>query len=97
MSRSARSDSQPIHSNSQVRSVPELWYRSRMMVAREHYADLIARAFDGAVVVDGMRIVAHKSGTHLVRIDVSEAERQRRAWEAVDRRGLDRDNDWSDV
>jgi hypothetical protein len=68
-----------------------------MVVAREHYVDLIARAFDGAVVLDGQRIVAHKSGTHLVRITAAEAERQRLAWERVDRRRLDPENDWSDV
>jgi hypothetical protein len=70
-----------------------------MVVAREHYADLIARAFDGALVVDGERIIAHKSGTHCVRIAYAEAERQRRAWERLNRErsGLDRDNDWSDV
>lgn len=68
-----------------------------MVVAREHYVDLIARAFDGAVMVDGQRIVAHKSGTHLVRVSADEAERQRLAWERVDRRALDAENDWSDV
>ena len=68
-----------------------------MVVAREHYVDLIARAFDGAVMVDGQRIVAHKSGTHLVRVNADEAERQRLAWERVDRRALDPENDWSDV
>ena len=68
-----------------------------MVVAREQYVDLIARAFDGAVVVDGQRIVAHRSGTHLVRVPADEAERQRLAWERVDRRALDPENDWSDV
>ena len=68
-----------------------------MVVAPEQYAELIARAFDGAVVVDGQRIVAHKSGTHFVRIAYEEAERKRRAWESLDRKTLDRDNDWSDV
>jgi hypothetical protein len=71
-----------------------------MVVAREHFADLIARAFDGAIVVDGQRIVAHKSGTHFVRIAYAEAERQSRAWERLNRQGrgaLDRDNDWSNV
>ena len=68
-----------------------------MVVAREQFADLIARAFDGAIVVDGQRIVAHRSGTHLVRVAYEEVERQRVAWEKLDRRSLDRDNDWSDV
>ena len=68
-----------------------------MIVAREEYTDLIARAFDGAIVVDGVRIVAHRSGTHFVKIAATEAERQRLAWEALDRKALDRENDWSDV
>ena len=68
-----------------------------MVVAREQFVDLIARAFDGAIVVDGQRIVAHKSGTHCVRVPGDEAARQRDAWERVDRRALDLDNDWSDV
>jgi hypothetical protein len=62
-----------------------------MVVAREQFADLVARLFDGAMVIDGQRIIAHKSGMHVVRTP------------AVDhvvieaRRPLDRDNDWSDV
>jgi len=66
-------------------------------VARAEYEELIARAFDGAIVVDGVRVVAHKSGTHCVRVAHEEAERWRRAWERCDRHALDRDNDWSDV
>jgi len=72
-------------------------YAGAMVVAREDFVDLIARAFDGAIVVDGQRIVAHKSGTHFVRVAYEEVERQRVAWEKLDRRTLDRDNDWSDV
>lgn len=64
-----------------------------MVVAREHFADLIARAFDGAVMVDGHRIVAHKSGIHVVRTSAAE----RVIADAAVRRPLDRDNDWSDV
>jgi len=67
-------------------------------VDRHQYTDLIARAFDGAIVVDGQRIVAHNSGTHFVRIAYAEAERRQRAWEQLNRqRPLDRENDWSDV
>lgn len=61
-----------------------------MVVAREEYAALIARAFDGAVMVDGARVVAHKSGMHVVR-----DRGERRAKEAA--QPCDRENDWSDV
>jgi hypothetical protein len=66
-----------------------------MVVARKAYAELIERAFDGAVVVDGQRVVAHRSGTHFVRVAFDEAEQKRIAWERA--KPLDRDNDWSDV
>ena len=82
-----------IHSNPQIRSVPELCYLLAMVVARHEFADLIARAFDGAVVVDGLRVIAHKSGIHCVRGAREEAARPIR----VDRRAIDPDNDWSDV
>jgi len=62
-----------------------------MVVAREHFADLVARLFDGAMVIDGQRIIAHKSGMHVVRTPVTERA------DVVMRRPLDRDNDWSDV
>lgn len=62
-----------------------------MVVAREQFADVIARVFDGAMVVDGQRVIAHKSGMHVVRgappVVVIEAPKA----------PLDRDNDWSDV
>ena len=61
-----------------------------MVVAREQFADVIARVFDGAMVVDGQRVIAHKSGMHVVRGAspiVIEASKK----------PLDRDNDWSDV
>ena len=66
--------------------------RSPMVVAREQFADLIARAFDGALVVDGQRVIAHKSGMHVVR-----SPRIENVSELVARKPLDRDNDWSDV
>jgi len=92
---SSRAQFTAIHNNPQIRSVPEPCYLTSMVVAREAYAQLIERAFDGAVVVDGQRVVAHKSGTHFVRIAFAEAEKQRIAWERA--KPLDRDNDWSDV
>jgi hypothetical protein len=66
-----------------------------MIVAREQYADLIARAFDGAIVVDGQRVVAHKSGMHVVRAPVTAIAAPQ--VERVVDRDRDRDNDWSDV
>lgn len=62
-----------------------------MVVAREQFADLVARLFDGAMVIDGQRIVAHKSGMHVVRTPAAERVVLR------ERAPLDRDNDWSDV
>jgi hypothetical protein len=62
-----------------------------MVVAREQFADLVARLFDGAMVIDGQRIVAHKSGMHVVRTPPVERVARR------ERAPLDRDNDWSDV
>ena len=62
-----------------------------MVVARHEFAELIARAFDGAIVVDGHRVIAHKSGIHVVR--GSEATRPLLAA----RKPLDRENDWSEV
>ena len=61
-----------------------------MVVAREDFNALIARAFDGAVIVDGARVVAHKSGMHVVRDG-------QRAIVIPKPRPLDRENDWSDV
>jgi hypothetical protein len=55
------------------------------------YEALIAHAFNGAIVVDGLRIVAHPSGLLWPR---SPNAVPRRPAEAVP---LDRDNDWSDV
>ena len=66
-----------------------------MVVARRDFEDVIARAFDGALWIDGVRVIAHKSGTHCVRV-AGEPPQQRRAPDPVDR-VLDRDNDWSDV
>jgi hypothetical protein len=63
-------------------------------------ANLIVRAFNGSVVVDGTRIVAHPSGTLIARAPYAELERRRIAWQQLNALGpgvLDRDNDWSDI
>ncbi|HEY5946355.1 MAG TPA: hypothetical protein VIV40_12720 [Kofleriaceae bacterium] len=57
----------------------------------EEYSQLLARAFNGAITVDGQRIVAHPSGTLIVRGNES------RAPVTPSPRPLDRENDWSDV
>jgi hypothetical protein len=56
----------------------------------EEYSQLLARAFNGAITVNGQRIVAHPSGTLIVRGN------EPRPVVTV-ARPLDRDNDWSDV
>lgn len=71
-----------------------------MSPSHREYADLIARAFNGAIVVDGQRIAAHPSGTLLARIPYNDLERRRAAWQQLNALGpgvLDRENDWSDV
>ena len=55
------------------------------------YDELIARAFNGAIVVDGQRIVAHPSGLLWLRTPNAEPRRPMQVGP------LDRDNDWSDV
>jgi hypothetical protein len=61
-------------------------------VAQE-YSALLARAFNGAINVDGQRIVAHPSGTLIVRGSEPNIPRP----VVMQTRPLDRDNDWSDV
>jgi len=68
-----------------------------MVVARRDFEDVIARAFDGALWIDGVRVIAHRSGTHCIREAPENLQQQRRVWERVDPSALDRDNDWSDV
>jgi hypothetical protein len=66
----------------------------------QEYNELIARAFNGAIVVDGQRIAAHPSGTLLTRVAYDDLERRRVAWQRLNELGpgvLDKDNDWSDV
>ena len=57
----------------------------------EEYSQLIARAFNGAVTVNGQRIVAHPSGTLIVR-----GRNELRPVVLVSR-SLDPENDWSNV
>ena len=63
--------------------------RGRRVV--EEYSALLARAFNGAITVDGQRIVAHPSGTLIVRGS------EPRITAAAPPRVLDIENDWSDV
>lgn len=58
----------------------------------EEYTALLSRAFNGAIEVDGQRIVAHPSGTLLAR-----SARGTVAPPSASRAPLDRDNDWSGV
>ena len=59
----------------------------------EEYSALLARAFNGAITVDGHRIVAHPSGTLIVR-----GGEPRLAMPPVRPTAIvDRENDWSDV
>ena len=66
----------------------------------EDYTALLARAFQGAITVNGDRIVAHPSGTLFVRGDPRAFEERTRAWQRLNALGpgaLDKDNDWSEV
>jgi hypothetical protein len=56
----------------------------------EEYQQLLARAFNGAITVNGQRIVAHPSGTLIVRGS------EHRVVPTV-LRALDHDNDWSQL
>lgn len=58
----------------------------------EEYTALLSRAFNGAIEVDGQRIVAHPSGTLLAR-----SARGTMAPPMPTSAALDRDNDWSGV
>jgi hypothetical protein len=57
----------------------------------EEYSALLERAFNGAITVNGQRIVAHPSGTLIVR-----GHEQQHLPLAMPR-VLDKENDWSDV
>ena len=57
----------------------------------EEYSQLLARAFNGAITVNGQRIVAHPSGTLIVRGD------EKRSASRTTASVLDPENDWSNI
>jgi len=61
----------------------------------EEYTALLTRAFNGAVEVDGQRIVAHPSGTLVARPKQGTAPAPVVVWQST--ATTDHDNDWSDV
>ena len=83
-----------IHSNSQVAkcsgAVIIRFVKCRWGDEYEEYQQLLARAFNGAITVDGQRIVAHPSGTLIARGS------EHRIVPTV-LRAPDADNDWSKV
>lgn len=60
----------------------------------EEYTALLSRAFNGAIEVDGQRIVAHPSGTLLARGAQAVPPAGQVIYQADP---SDRDNDWSNV
>ena len=60
--------------------------------AVEEYTALLSRAFNGAIEVNGERIVAHPMGMLLARTPRGSSPVLPATWPAADR-----DNDWSDV
>ena len=62
----------------------------------EEYTALLSRAFNGAIEVDGHRIVAHPSGTLLVRSKPAAANAPQIVW-PPQAAGADPFSDWSDV
>ena len=64
----------------------------------EEYTALLSRAFNGAIEVDGQRIVAHPSGTLLARSPRNAAPvAPQIMWPPPALLANDHDNDWSDV
>lgn len=59
----------------------------------EAYTALLWRAFNGAIEVDGTRIVAHPSGTLIARTPRGSSS----AITPAPAHPLDKDNDWSDL
>lgn len=59
------------------------------------YTKLLSRAFNGAIEVNGTRIVAHPSGTLIAR--TPEMARPTVAQIATQSAELDPDNDWTNV
>lgn len=66
--------------------------KSMSLQGVHEFTALIARAFDGAIEVNGDRIVAHKSGTLIVR-----TRGERRQAQSALGGVVDKDNDWTDV
>jgi hypothetical protein len=56
----------------------------------EEYSELLARAFNGAITVNGQRIVAHPSGTLIVRGSEPKPV-------VASTNPTDPENDWSNV
>jgi hypothetical protein len=65
--------------------------------AIEEYTALLARAFNGAIEVDGTRIVAHPSGTLLARTPRPAAEMVSDTISVPTLWASDRDDDWSQL
>ena len=61
----------------------------------EEYTALLSRAFNGAIEVNGQRIVAHPMGMLIPRSPRTQAAPPEIVWQAG--ATSDRDNDWSDV
>jgi len=62
------------------------------------YTQLLSRAFNGAIEVDGTRIVAHPSGTLIARTpQASQPPASDSARIAAQQQALDPDNDWTNV
>jgi hypothetical protein len=60
------------------------------------YTQLLSRAFNGAIEVNGTRIVAHPSGTLIARTPQA-MPAQPAAPIAASQQTLDPDNDWTNV
>jgi hypothetical protein len=61
------------------------------------YTQLLSRAFNGAIGVNGTRIVAHPSGTLIARTPQAMPPAQPPAPIAASSQTLDPDNDWTNV
>jgi hypothetical protein len=59
------------------------------------YTALLTRAFNGAIEVDGQRIVAHPSGTLVARPKAGSTPAPAVVWQSS--ATSDQDNDWSDI
>ena len=61
------------------------------------YTQLLSRAFNGAIEVDGTRIVAHPSGTLIARTPQAAQPAAQSARIAAQQQALDPENDWTNV